>query len=322
MAEPVCCCRNCCKTRENNGVGEWLGRHFVSSGGDSLIYRGACVSDLDGTLLPHNGEISVENLRSLESLSEKGICRVLATGRSLFSMRKVIPLHAPFDFVIFATGAGIMDWQNQELIYNQNLNAEQISRVCKVLEELNLDYMLHNAIPETHHLQYKAFKAIPDFLQRLEIYREYATELKQEQGPGWKLATQFLAIVESHREDLYDSLSRRLDPLTIIRTTSPLDFSSLWIEIFAPGVNKGSALQHLLSKIGLSLSQCMVIGNDYNDLQMLEICPNSYVTANAPDSMKQEFINVGLCEENGFSMALNHWLQSSNPSRILSAIQK
>jgi hypothetical protein len=276
-----------------------------------LFFPGACVSDLDGTLLPHNSTISREDLHTLEELSEKGICRVLATGRSLYSMRKVVPRSAPFDYVIFATGAGIMDWHSQELIYSQNLDGEQISRVCAVLEELNLDYMLHNAIPETHHMQYKAFNGIPDFLQRVEIYREYATQLRADQAPNWDQATQFLAIVDSHRKDIYDSLSRLLQPLTIIRTTSPLDFSSLWIEIFAPGVNKGSSLEYLLKHIGLSLSQSMVVGNDYNDLQMLKICPNAYVTANAPESMKKEFRTVDLCKDNGFSEAVELWLESA-----------
>lgn len=273
-----------------------------------MDYAGICISDLDGTLLPHNGKISATNLIMLEELAQRGICRVLATGRSLFSMSKVVPIDAPFDYVIFATGAGIMDWKKQELIYSQNLDTKQILRVCEVLEDLKLDYMLHNSIPETHHIQYKSFGTNTDFTNRIDIYREFATELQHSETPSWDGATQFLTIVEHNRKDLYEDLCTRLHPLTAIRTTSPLDFCSIWIEIFAPGVNKGEGIMRLLQIIGMSLRHCMVIGNDYNDLHMLELCPFAYVTANAPQELKDKFEVVASCDKDGFSAAVQHWL--------------
>jgi Cof subfamily protein (haloacid dehalogenase superfamily) len=278
-----------------------------------LKYLGTCVSDLDGTLLPHNGEISAGNLAMLEELRQSGICRVLATGRSLFSLQKVIPPDAPFDYVIFATGAGIMDWQSKELIYSQNLNERQILLASKVLDELKLDYMIHKEVPDTHIMHYKAFGENPDFLDRVGIYREFATELDPSARPSWISATQFLAIVPEQRQEVYPLLQKRLAPLTTIRTTSPLDFSSLWIEIFAPGVNKGDGLLRLLTMLGLSLQQTMVIGNDYNDLHMLEICSNAFVTANAPDDLKAQFRAVASCAEDGFRQAAELWIQALQP---------
>lgn len=271
-------------------------------------YHSACVSDLDGTLLPHQGLISAANLAVLDRLSASGVCRVLATGRSLYSLNQVIPPDAPFDYVIFATGAGIMDWQSKKLIYSQNLDGRQIILVRGILDELELNYMLHNAVPDTHHMLYRPCPGNPDFWNRVEIYREFATLIEDSATPLWEAATQFLVIVEQAQEALYQSLCERLCPLTAIRTTSPLDYSSMWIEIFAPGVDKGSGLCHLLELIGLSLTDVMVIGNDYNDLHMLHLGSNSFVTGNAPLDLQKQFQVVASCAEDGFAEAVELWL--------------
>lgn len=272
-------------------------------------YKGVYVTDLDGTLLPHQGEISPRNLALLQRLGEEGVCRVLATGRSLYSLQKAIPQDTPFDYVIFATGAGILDWHNGDLLHARNLDGEEIRRVAGILEEYKVDYMLHAAIPDTHNLHYRNHCGVKDFHDRIGIYRASAKILDPETLHDWDSATQFLAIVDSRRKHLYDTLQQLLAPLSTIRTTSPLDFDSLWIEIFAPEVNKGSGLFRLLELIGMDISQTMVIGNDYNDINMLTICPISFVTANAPEDLKARFRTVPSCCEDGFAHAAELWLQ-------------
>lgn len=274
------------------------------------LFRGACVTDLDGTLLPRNGSISQQDLHTLKSLKSKGIYSILATGRSLYSLQKVIPEDAVFDYVIFATGAGIIDWQNKELLYVKNLAGGEIKQIADILEEYKIDYMLHKAIPDTHMLHYRRCGDHPDFMNRIDLYQDYAESLDIEDLDSWQEATQFLAIVEPTREYLYEALCHRLEPLRPIRTTSPLDLSSLWIEIFAEGVSKGEGLLHLLDLINLSLEDTMVIGNDFNDLHMLKICPNAFVTANAPQELKEMFPAVASCEDSGFSEAVELWLQN------------
>ena len=47
-------------------------------------------SDLDGTLLNSNSEVSAENLEAIRKLAEKGVFFVPATGRSLSEIPKAI----------------------------------------------------------------------------------------------------------------------------------------------------------------------------------------------------------------------------------------
>lgn len=285
-----------------------LGASFSRKSSVVMNCKKIAVSDLDGTLLPHHGQISAQDLSSLKDLQSRGIITVLATGRSLYSLRRHIPENAPFDYVIFSTGAGIMDWKSQQLLYFKDLQSSDICKICEILEDSNIDYMLHDRIPDSHLLMYREKAGLADFWSRIRHYQDFSRILETADIARVIAATQFLAVVDGGREDIYRELCRKLHPMTPIRTTSPMDQESLWIEIFAPGVNKGESLRHLLDRLGISVSEMMVVGNDYNDLDMLRLTKHAYVTANAPEDIKEEFHTVAACENDGFTMAARDWL--------------
>ena len=90
-------------------------------------------TDLDGTFLKNDKSISQQNLDTLHPLGEKGILRVIATGRNLKKTTEVISPDVPFDYIVFSSGAGVYDWKNHELIYHQNLNAETVQYLVDFL---------------------------------------------------------------------------------------------------------------------------------------------------------------------------------------------
>lgn len=269
-----------------------------------------CVTDLDGTLLHSNRKLSEANRKTLEELGRVGILRVLATGRSLWSLKRVISESDPFDYVIFATGAGIMHWPSQELIFASDIHRPEIEQVYKLLEELDLDYMLHHPVPDTHYMDYREKHGGVDFWERISYYKAFARELDPAGIAEYQAATQFLAIAGQDREDIYLRIKQELSPMTVIRTTSPIDFASLWIEIFAEGVNKGSSLSWLLDRFDLTYQDCMVIGNDFNDLDMLDLVHHSYVTNNSAQYLLDRYTPVSHHDEDGFSEAVKHWLET------------
>ena len=59
--------------------------------------RSAVFTDLDGTLLNSSQRLSDINRQTLTSLGRAGICRVVATGRSLYSARRVLDDAFPID---------------------------------------------------------------------------------------------------------------------------------------------------------------------------------------------------------------------------------
>jgi hydroxymethylpyrimidine pyrophosphatase-like HAD family hydrolase len=68
---------------------------------------GLFVTDLDGTLLRSDRTFAPSDVAALRRLGERGVVRVLATGRSLYSFAKVGAAAAPIDYLVFSTGAGM-----------------------------------------------------------------------------------------------------------------------------------------------------------------------------------------------------------------------
>ena len=65
-----------------------------------MALRKMIVTDLDGTLLNSEGQVSNRNYETLNKLKDLGHLRVIATGRSLFSTKKILTLDFPFDHLI------------------------------------------------------------------------------------------------------------------------------------------------------------------------------------------------------------------------------
>ncbi len=268
-----------------------------------------CVTDLDGTLLDLDHNISKANLQALLTLGEQNVCRVAATGRSLYSLRKVIDAKTPFDYVIFTTGAGIMNWQTQQIIMSELISPPLVLSTFKKLLKLNEDFMFHAPIPENHRFIAVQAKGLPDFNRRMGVYREYGFIWDGKSELPWQEGTQFLVIADEKDEYLYPRLINLLDPLKVVRTTSPFDHHSLWLEVFSPEVSKGSAVQYLLDLLGLEWSKLMVVGNDYNDREMLDLTRHAYVTANAPSAIKSRHKVVADHNSDGFAEAVELWLE-------------
>jgi hydroxymethylpyrimidine pyrophosphatase-like HAD family hydrolase len=273
--------------------------------------RSMVISDLDGTLLNRERRISSRDRRTLHLLGRRGTVRVVATGRSLYSVHRVLPPDFPIDYLVFSSGAGIMAWPGQDLLCSHSLGHREIQRVFRVLSVRKLDFMVHRPIPDNHEFVYfRHNSGNPDFLSRLRLYRQFAAPGQ----PGvldWEEACQFLAVVYPEASGkLVDGLRRELSPLQVIRTTSPLDMSSTWLEIFPPQVSKSQAGAWLAERLQIGRDAVMAVGNDYNDHDLLHWAGSGFVVANAPVELRRHLPSVASHRKSGFSEAVKRWLQA------------
>ena len=267
-------------------------------------YRGLIITDLDGTLLDSHGRISEMDRQTLERLGEEGYCRVAATGRNLYTAHRVMEAAFPIEYLVFSSGAGTVDWQSGKLLRSLLLSAKEVRVACAVFEALALDYFVHDAIPDNHHLRYRLRdKGNADFCRRLGFYRDTARELNLAERA--QQATQLLSITDRGPE-LVRTVAQQLPQLKVIRATSPLDKQSLWIEVFAAGVSKANGCQLLREELGLQDTAVFAIGNDYNDLDLLNWADHAFVVAGAPEELRDSFSTVADCGL-GFTEAIQSW---------------
>lgn len=269
--------------------------------------QAAIFTDLDGSLRCARNGVHATDRELLLELGRQGIARIVATGRSLWVARKALEPDFPIDYLIFSSGAGVLDWRSQTLIYRADLSATQAREALAALQMLELDGMLHHPVPENHAFCYFRQRGLPDFEARLARYSEFATPLPK----GWhQPCSQLLAITEASRTAaIHTELQARLPQLTVLRSTSPLDGSSGWLEIFPRQVSKSQTSAWL--KHRQRWQRTMAFGNDYNDADLLAWADQAYVTCDAPAELRARFIQVAVPAEAGFSQAVRQWLKHS-----------
>jgi len=274
----------------------------------SRHFTGMVVTDLDGTLLHENRRISRTDVDTLGMLGEKGIIRVIATGRSPYSARKVLEDDFPVDYLVFSSGAGIIDWNQKRLLDSYSLSAAEVKRAISLLLEMQSDFMVHEPIPDNHFFSYhRSGRKNPDFDRRVKLYREFATEIDF-RGHCFRAACQIIAVEPSGRGNSAQKKVRRLlGGLNVIRTTSPLDKRSVWIEIFPKGVSKAHASERIRQRYGIGSDRTLGVGNDYNDLELLFWAAKAFLVGAAPEELRSGFRSLG--EKNGFSRAVSLWME-------------
>lgn len=257
-------------------------------------------TDLDGTILPHEGSFHKKDLHALQQMGEQGIVRVVATGRSLYYAFQALDADFPIDYLVFSSGAGVFDWRKKKILRTLHLNRSQVSGVQSFLHQKGLGYTLHRYIPDNHCFWYKEGNMVHPDLNRFVRNRiDFATPIER-LGDTEDAFCQMLTILDEPREasQFFD----QLHGVKVIRATSPIDGKSIWMEIFHQQASKANGIQMVCNLEQVNQEGVWVLGNDYNDLDMLHhFHPRSYVVANAPDQLKQKFQVVPSVNEAGMS---------------------
>ena len=261
-------------------------------------------TDLDRTLLKNNGTFSKANLKAMKVLADNNVKLIIATGRNILSAKKVLTSKHHFDYLMFSSGAGIIHWQTKEIIYENHINKENTKKAIDILLKYDVDFMVHDVIPEIHKFYYWVHNLLPDFKRRVKLYSAFAQPLKLNRSPI--KATQLLAVLKQDEEDKFERMKSELRFVKVIRATSPLDNRSIWLEIFPKNISKGHSAKWLCKELGILKNETVGIGNDFNDIDLLEITHKSYVVANAPEELKQQFIVVASNEEDGFAECITN----------------
>jgi Cof subfamily protein (haloacid dehalogenase superfamily) len=272
---------------------------------------GLFVCDFDGTLLRSDRSFSDTDLNALIRLGELGIIRAVATGRSIYSIKTVSISDLPVDFILFSSGAGICHHPGGHVIRKVSLKTHEVDLAIKILKANNLDFMVHRPIPDNHFFSYfESTPDNPDFKNRIALYHQFAKPLEKEVD-GFGNATQLIVILPpADNRPVIAALKSALPGFNVIQTTSPLDGQSTWIEIFPATVSKSLTAEWLCAAYGLRADRALSVGNDYNDIDLLEWAGCSFVVNNAPHDLKKRFPAVASNNENGVAEAVNRWLSS------------
>jgi len=268
-------------------------------------------TDLDGTFLKNDKSISRENLDTLHSLGERGILRVIATGRNLKKTLEVISPEIPFDYIVFSSGAGVYDFRHEKLLYHQNLNKEVVQQLVDFLIDCDLNFHLFKPVPENYKCWYHRGSIVcPEFESYSDFHQSHSEPLPTDQLIDSE-ACQFLVVFPNNPERflaLKNDIENQFQEVKVVRTSSPLETGYIWMEIFHQSVSKGNGVKFVCDTLKIEHEYTLGIGNDFNDLDLLEFTNYSYVVENSPQELKERFLRAMSNEESAFARAIEKYL--------------
>ncbi len=270
-------------------------------------------TDLDGTFLRDDKTISKANLNALQDLRNRGVVTVAATGRNLFKIHEVIPKEVPFDYYVFSSGAGVFDKHKEKHIFGQNLPKESALKLIRYFMDEDLNFHAFWPVPNNHKLwYYRGSEICHEFERYFAFHNSRSFELPAD-GKIDSDVCQFLVVIpyDEARFMIMKSNIEQLCPMArVIRSSSPLHTNYIWLEIFHKDVSKGNGVLHLCNMLGIDPQQTLGIGNDYNDIDLLEFTAHAFITNNAPEVIKKQYVLVPSNEEDAFAHVIEKFVQS------------
>ena len=249
------------------------------------------ISDLDGTLLNSESQVSGRSAHLISELTSRGALISVATARTPAS---VVPImsHAlttpPF---IVMTGAALWlrdreEYSNpvfmQPLLLDHILTTLAQSNIFPFIYALdNDDNLLHVYHPvEMNHKEnqfYQQRRALP--LKKFHIGDDLPPRLR----------SKVLLIYTTGRADAIYEAASRLNtpefPCSVSAYPDIFDPTTALIEVFAPEVSKANAVKRLQESVGAD--RLGVFGDNLNDLSMMKVADVAVAVENAQPEVKQ-----------------------------------
>ena len=264
-------------------------------------------TDLDGTFLKNDRSISPGNLEALRLLGTKNIIRVVATGRNLRKVSDVISPGIPFDYVVYSSGAGIYNWQDQQHIFKQNISMESVNLLVDFFRKKDYSFYAFDPAPENHRLWYHKGRKECEEFDRYYNFNRLFIEMLPVNSVLKNGFCQFLLIIPEDEQSfagLKNEIEEQCSEIRVIRSSSPVTKGYIWVEVFHREVSKAHGIHHLCKLLSVHPGDTLGIGNDYNDLDLLNFTAYSFITENAPAAIKTSYVAAPSNEEDAFACSV------------------
>jgi Cof subfamily protein (haloacid dehalogenase superfamily) len=243
--------------------------------------------DLDMTLLDKNKNISSRNKRAIELVKQKGVQIVLCSGRILKGVMYFAKVLGLYDQVIVAcNGAIVRDLKKNKDIYYiglENSKSLEIARICKendiYYHYYFQDTMIARRLDYSSKFYYEKNKELPEE-ERINIIIDDSENTIKACGD---LITKFVIIDKDLEKVNYVRKIIEREIPGVETTKSDINI----LEVMKEGVNKKRALEFVISYLGIAPEEVMAIGDNENDLEMVEFAGLGIAMGNAIEELKK-----------------------------------
>ncbi len=256
--------------------------------------------DIDGTLVGDDLVIGDRTLAAVAEATRRGIAVSLVTGRmatSAVPFAEALGLSGP---VVAQQGALVRAMPSHgsrragRLLFHRPLSPHVTIDIVRWCLERDL-------IPHFNYLEWMIVGASEE---RLEEYRLFVGDrlriVPDVVARAARPVTKVVAIgAGNHSIDVLDEGRAHFAGRAEVTLSHPR-----FMEFLAPGVSKGLGVRWLARRLGVPLAQCLAVGDQYNDLEMISEVGYGVAMPSAPDAVRAaaRFVAPPVAEEGAAQM--------------------
>ncbi len=226
--------------------------------------------DIDGTLLSETTHtVPSSAIKALQKAKEQGHLIFINTGRPLATIDKSIK-DLPIDGYICGCGTYI-EYQNQ-VIYHHQVDNKRVLEIKELLEHYDIDPVLEST--DTVYFNKEVNNPLVKEIKERYIQTGFNILDINDDIHFDKFTLWYKGDISSFRDNIskdFEIIDRASDMLEIM----PLNHS------------KADGIQKIADTLNVSLDDCYVFGDSFNDESMLRYVKHSVVMGNGEEALKE-----------------------------------
>jgi len=281
--------------------------------------------DMDGTLLGADGKVSARNLVAMQAAERAGIEVVVATGRRhCYAMRQLRELGLPEESALVSSNGTVTRTIGAELLDRTLMTRATAQWLCGHLDEfrnalvMTFDRVGPDGEEERGALVVEQLEelhgSIGKWMVANEPYIAHVVPIERALEGAAPIQMMLCGTVERMRRaearllehpgvsavgvNLQEHAGRGAE-VALHRTEYPERNLSI-VDILPAGCSKGSALVRLAERRGVAVEEMLAIGDNWNDVSMLEVAGRAVLMANAPKDLQK------MAAEQGWAIGGHH----------------
>lgn len=274
-------------------------------------------SDIDGTLVNSNGELTPKTRNSLIAAQKSGIKLILASGRptsGLIQLSQKLEMDKYNGYLISYNGSKITDCKTNETVLEWKISAVNVKAIIKHLTKYNVGIVVtDNDFLYTNNQNYEVVgynNAYPESFKIIQ-HESRVINLPIKECSNLSEVINFSVnkiMVIANFDYLEKNKVEFIKPFMNI--INGVYTSNVFFELTPIGIDKSFALSKLLPKLNIETNELIAFGDGHNDFNMLKISGIGVAMDNAVSDLKVISDFVTLSNENdGIAFALEKYLK-------------
>lgn len=267
--------------------------------------------DIDGTLVDSRQVMSDATADAVRYAADRGVIVTVCTGRSLPSAAEVVghlPLNAPY---VLNNGAMIYDVPSRRARYLHHLPGPLARHAVKVFRGIGFHPIVYGPLPEVQYFYYDSFD--PDNQAFIDYAAKNADRVHRVDDVCDFLQRDITCITVAERNERVKSresyIKAQLPDAGVVFEISPWDRGYSIITVMPSGVSKGDGLRRLAQLLGIDLAEVMAVGDNLNDLEMLDVAGLGVAMGNSTAEIRVRADHVtASVDDDGVARAIERFI--------------